>query len=471
MNPAVLPALARHLVESTAFAALAIALAALLRRTDAATRHAILLAAIAKFALPLSWFVAFGTGLRALLPHPTVAFLHTETVLLLPAAGQLTATHPAASILPHLLLTVWLAGVLPLFLVWLHRLLKPFPSRPNLDPADLLTLSRMQHRLGLRRAVLLRTSTAATAPHLRGILRPSILLPAHLSHQLTTPEFEAILLHELAHARRRDNLTRVLAHALTCVFWFHPLLWWLERRLNAEAEIACDELVLASGIPSETYLQGICKVCQLTLLRPIPGRSHVSGSNLTRRLERIMSLTHATPRNTTHANLAGALLLTATLALATAAGLLTSTPVQAQVQAQTPEVATGNAPIRCMYASKQFPQGTAIRPTHHPELLQVCGQENGQPRWFRTTEREVHDRSTPVVALDDTPDPQSLSCKVTAPDGNFCTCDHRRNSPGSVVGSPQGKLVCPASTGRWQPYQGNQTPYPPLPANPVPLAQ
>ena len=456
---ALVSAFSRHLVESTLFAAFAIALAGLFHRRGAATRHALLLAAVAKFLLPLAPFVGLGTGLRALLPIPAVTLWPTQA-LPMPASAPISPSHTTATPIAALLFCVWLTAALFLLVVWIRHLLQPSHSQPNRDRDDLATLDRMRHRVGLRRAVSLRISVPTAAPHLAGIVRPAILLPAELSRQLTQPEFEAVLLHELGHAKRRDNLSRAFVHVVTCVFWFHPLLWWLERRIAAESELACDDLVLSSGVPSDVYLHGICKVCELSLGNPVAGNSHLSGPNLKHRLERIMSVANNRPTSTTHAALAGALLLTGTLALAIAAGLVTSTPVQAQTPDAT---AHAGAPHNCVYASEPFPQGTVIRLKQHPALLSVCGQEDGRPKWSRTTEADVSSRNTPVITVDDTPSPQSLACNVTEPDGKFCTCDHLRFSPGSVVGSPSGKLACPVSGGKWQPFKGLRTPWPPLP--------
>ena len=50
-----------------------------------------------------------------------------------------------------------------------------------------------------------------------------------------------MLAHEAAHLQRRDTLTSLLAHVNRCVFWFHPLAWWLVKKLALTAECACDD--------------------------------------------------------------------------------------------------------------------------------------------------------------------------------------------------------------------------------------
>jgi beta-lactamase regulating signal transducer with metallopeptidase domain len=63
----------------------------------------------------------------------------------------------------------------------------------------------------------------------------------------------ALLVHELAHVGRRDFLSQTLAHVARLLYWPHPLVWWLVRRLRAEAERACDDIVLSAGTAASDY--------------------------------------------------------------------------------------------------------------------------------------------------------------------------------------------------------------------------
>src|SRR6185312_9651227 len=92
------------------------------------------------------------------------------------------------------------------------------------------------------------------------------------------------------HAWRRDNLTGAFVHILVCLFWFHPLLWLSEKRLLAERERACDEMVVRSGTAPEIYVAGILKVCRLQIFDHVCGVSAMTGSDLKNRLELILSL-------------------------------------------------------------------------------------------------------------------------------------------------------------------------------------
>jgi beta-lactamase regulating signal transducer with metallopeptidase domain len=82
------------------------------------------------------------------------------------------------------------------------------------------------------------------APAVSGIFYPCILLPIGIDRLLNQREFDAVMLHELAHARRRDNLIRVLYELSLCAVWFHPLLWLAGTKMALYRELSCDETVI-----------------------------------------------------------------------------------------------------------------------------------------------------------------------------------------------------------------------------------
>lgn len=105
---------------------------------------------------------------------------------------------------------------------------------------------------------------AGHSPALVGLWRPRLALPLDFDTRFSADERRAILQHEAAHARRRDNLWILLAHGWLALFWFHPLAWWALRRLRADQELACDAAVLgAAGAPDpRDYARALLKAQQ-----------------------------------------------------------------------------------------------------------------------------------------------------------------------------------------------------------------
>ena len=79
------------------------------------------------------------------------------------------------------------------------------------------------------------------------------------------------------------------------LFWFHPLVWWIGHRLMAERERACDEAVIRAGHARETYVRGILEPCRHYLRSPLACVAGVSGSDLKKRVEVIMTAPLASP--------------------------------------------------------------------------------------------------------------------------------------------------------------------------------
>ena len=82
------------------------------------------------------------------------------------------------------------------------------------------------------------------APAVSGIFYPCILLPIGIDRLLNQREFDAVVLHELVHAKRRDNLIRVLYELSLCAVWFHPFLWLAGAKIALYRELSCDETVI-----------------------------------------------------------------------------------------------------------------------------------------------------------------------------------------------------------------------------------
>ena len=130
------------------------------------------------------------------------------------------------------------------------------------------------------------------SPAVRGVLHPRIVLPIGINRMLNPREFHAVLIHELAHARRRDNLIRLLYEASMCAVWFHPLMWLAGAQIGLYRELSCDESVIRRA-HGQDLLSALAKLA-------VPYQAGVlqatASSHLSYRLSRLAAPPQATYR-------------------------------------------------------------------------------------------------------------------------------------------------------------------------------
>jgi uncharacterized protein (TIGR03435 family) len=292
-------ALINHLWQSTIFTLAAWVLAQALRRNQARTRYWLWLLASAKFVVPFSIFVAAGERLQlrmcssaaqpaisSLVENIAQPFLVSASGLATsygissaaaPVAVAASAAHFNPGWFPLLLVGVWACGAVLLLARWAR--------------------SWWLIRAAARAATPVRTvagvpvlvTPTKVEPGVFGIVRPVLLLPRGITERLSASQMDAILAHELCHVRRRDNLTAALHMLVEALFWFHPAVWWIRAKLLEERERACDEAVLVSSREAVVYAEGILNVCKFYVEAPMNCVSGVAGSDLKKRIARIMT--------------------------------------------------------------------------------------------------------------------------------------------------------------------------------------
>ena len=340
------PLAANHLWQSTLFALLAAVLVLATRKDQARIRFAIWLVASLKFLVPFSLLVALGTHFAR--PHmlaPTSfyspALYSTVQQISQPFAAApappATSATPAFSsllaMLPAILFTVWLSGFLAVLIRWAIRWrrisLTTRVTTPVSQGREVDALRSLEPALGIRNPIPFVLSSASSEPGVIGILRPILIWPEGISGHLQQAHLHSILVHEIWHVRRRDNLWAAVHMFVEAVFWFHPLIWWLGARLVDERERACDEAVLDLGNEPAVYAESILKTCRYCVEYPMPCVSGVTGSNLKKRILQIM--THqAADKLTLPRKLLLASVAVATIAAPVTLGLLNAPAVRAQ---------------------------------------------------------------------------------------------------------------------------------------------
>jgi uncharacterized protein (TIGR03435 family) len=287
------------------FAAVAIVAAQLLKRHSAALRYWVWFAASAKFLVPFAALVALGghSSWRTIEIVPyregpvlieAVGQPFTQDAVTVRAPGQPRSSSTPAILawLPAGLLVIWAAGAV-FFLgrslrQW-HRIRRIARDAVPLTAGREADLLRALGRASGAKELPIRVTETFLEPGVFGIVRPVLLWPRAISERLTDEQMEAVLAHELCHLRRGDNLAALFHLAVQTVFWFHPLVWWIGTQLITERERACDEDVIRLGSERETYAESILKTCQFFVESPLACVSGVTGSDLKKRIEEIMT--------------------------------------------------------------------------------------------------------------------------------------------------------------------------------------
>jgi uncharacterized protein (TIGR03435 family) len=320
-----------HLWQSTLVVGIAGLLTLALKKNHARARYWVWMIASAKFLIPFSLFIIAGEWIRSLVAAPIekpglAAAMEQITqpfqqVQLFDSVGPVVATTHHSTVLPAALLVIWASGALV------------FAARWASGWRRIRAAVRAATPLAFEADVPVRSTASLLEPGIFGIFRPVLLLPEGIMDRLTPEQLNAVVAHEMCHVRRRDNLTYALHMAVEVVFWFYPLVRWIGTRLLEEREQACDEAVIEEGREAQVYAEGILNVCKFYVESPAACAAGVTGSDLKKRIVRIMSehIVHGLDvRRKVLLGVAGALAVAVPLAL----GLVHAGAVIAETRAE-----------------------------------------------------------------------------------------------------------------------------------------
>ena len=333
------------LLKSTLIVSLVFALGFLLRKASAASRHFLwTLCFIALLALPLATYLSVVESswripvpvlsppselAAAPAPRPAPAPLPE------PSSGSEASApteHAAPAAAPPLWQMAWILGGSLLTVRLLAGLFSSYRTGRRapamLDDRWLELLEETKDKIGIRHDVQLALAASSAMPITLGVFRPTILLPES-SESYSEPRRSAVLLHELAHVRRRDCLTQLVSQVACAIFWWHPLVRIGARQMRSLSERASDDLVIDTGTRPSEYAHDLLDMARGLNLRgaaaPLASVTMAHRSRLEERLLAIlddgMTRGSVRPRIALPSALFGfAVLLSVGLAMPTAAG-------------------------------------------------------------------------------------------------------------------------------------------------------
>lgn len=162
-------------------------------------------------------------------------------------------------------LFIWMAGMLSVVASIIVGFLRTAQIARRAQPLARgtlpLMLDELAARLGITRRVVLLRCEGSCVPMTWGVLRPRILLPRD-AVEWSSLRLRAVLLHELAHVKRLDYLTQLVARLSCGLHWFNPLVWLAARRQRIERELACDDQVLRAGSRASDYAAHLVEIAR-----------------------------------------------------------------------------------------------------------------------------------------------------------------------------------------------------------------
>ncbi|KAA0993676.1 M56 family metallopeptidase [Dyadobacter aurulentus] len=150
-------------------------------------------------------------------------------------------------------------------------------------------LRRLCGKMRIAQPVQLLESALVKVPMVAGYLKPVILLPIGMLCNLSTEQIEAILLHELAHIKRRDYLINLVQIVCENIFFFNPALLWLSGLIREEREHCCDDLAISVMQDSHSLVHALVTFQEYSLKGPTAGLAFSRKRNhLLDRIKRII---------------------------------------------------------------------------------------------------------------------------------------------------------------------------------------
>jgi beta-lactamase regulating signal transducer with metallopeptidase domain len=275
--PALGTALLHFLWQGALIGLIAWLLLLLLRNARPQARYAVAcIALLACVAAPLSSVcLAFlGGGAAETLPATGRLLADAASTGSTPASIHPALPAPPAALLPWVV-ALWAVGTSLLSLrmaggvLWVRRLCRD--ARADTDGRWQACVDRLAARMHIGRKVALQFTDRGDSPLSAGWWRPVVLLPMAVAARMPASLLEALIAHELAHTRRHDYLINLLQGVVEALLFYHPVVWWLSRRIREERELVADDLAATALGERRKLALALSELDRMSLARsPLP---------------------------------------------------------------------------------------------------------------------------------------------------------------------------------------------------------
>jgi beta-lactamase regulating signal transducer with metallopeptidase domain len=118
-------------------------------------------------------------------------------------------------------------------------------------------------KMSISHQVQIKSVVEIISPYTSGVIKPVIYFPIALLTQLNQEEIESIIIHELAHIKRNDFILNWILVIVESIYFYHPVMWWIQNQINISREEACDDIVKQSEVQPLVYVNALFKIQKL----------------------------------------------------------------------------------------------------------------------------------------------------------------------------------------------------------------
>jgi len=196
--------------------------------------------------------------------------LDSQSVENFQSARAIDSANQKSAFWRTILFSIWLLGVVLFICVYIHRMRQIHKLLNSAHPINHAMIDRLlgkwQRQFQIKRKIRLFSSEEFLSPFTMGVFHPKIYIPKNFLEPMSLEHLESIIAHELAHIKRCDDLWLKIQNLIQIVYFFHPVIWYVNRKIILSRECICDRMVLSyREMSAESYGKSMMNVLKLNL--------------------------------------------------------------------------------------------------------------------------------------------------------------------------------------------------------------